>query len=44
MCIRDRPNRLAKIKIQIIGDTLAKVAVGKNANTERVLDTLQHIG
>ena len=33
-----------KVEIQIIGDTLAKVPVGKNANTEKVLDTLQHIG
>ena len=26
------PNRLAKIKIQIIGDTFAKVPVGKNGD------------
>ena len=38
------PNRLAEIEMQTIGDTLAKVPVGKNANKGGVLDTLQQIG
>ena len=37
------PNRMVKIEMQTIGDTLGKVLVDRIANRGEVLDTLQHV-